>query len=60
MFDPVATESGMLYDRKHIESWFKNHDIDPCTRQKIHKNVSSVNYVKCLIIEILETADKKV
>jgi len=31
MIDPVTTEYGQLYDRKVVEKWLKNSNIDPLT-----------------------------
>jgi hypothetical protein len=36
MKDPVILiESGQTYDKESIEDWFKNHDIDPLTSEKL-------------------------
>lgn len=35
MKDPVATLTGQVYERKAIETWFKNHDTDPLTNDKL-------------------------
>jgi ankyrin repeat protein len=33
--DPVVTEYGNMYDRKSIEKWFENSDIDPLNGLKV-------------------------
>jgi hypothetical protein len=31
----IVVESGQTYDKESIEDWFKSHDIDPLTKEKL-------------------------
>jgi hypothetical protein len=43
----IVVESGKTYDKESIEDWFKNHDTDPLTKEKL----KSKQFIPNLTIE---------
>ena len=41
MKDPVQTTSGHTFERAAIEYWFRDHDTNPLTNEKIEKTLTS-------------------
>ena len=55
MLNPVMASDGHTYDRKSIETLFKNNNyISPTTREKLNKDILIPNYNIKKMIENLK------
>lgn len=52
MLNPVIAEDNHVYDRKYIETWLKNNNTSPLTREKL--NINNLIYNKELCNEIFD------
>jgi len=58
--DPVATQAGLIYERKYIEAWFSRKKAkaqpmtDPCTGLVITQVLTSVTELKILVEKVKE------
>jgi hypothetical protein len=55
MTDPVICADGFSYERRSIETWLRNHDTSPKTREKMSRNLIP-NFNLKILIQEWETA----
>ena len=53
LLDPVICTDGHSYERKNIETWFKNHDTSPKTNNKLESKILIPNHALRNSIESL-------
>lgn len=53
LLDPVICTDGHSYERKNIETWFKNHDTSPKTNNKLESKTLIPNHALRSSIESL-------
>lgn len=58
--DPVLAEDGVIYEKMAIESWLKDNDISPTTKETIGNTLISIHQYKYVVSKILEKYPEKV
>jgi hypothetical protein len=58
MTDPVSLVTGHTFERKNIEKWFKDHDTNPATGEKIKDKTLTPNLLVKSLCEEMRSSSK--